>query len=135
MANRLRWQCPSCGQVYAVPSTQGLTVCPKCIPAGKQKARVSTIVRYSMLVTVLAWPAMSFGLAYMLYHITINNRSQYLPMGNSSSGVVDVRTGAFVSNTEVFMHTLVGTGVIALVVTLFCLAVEGMLLFAMKEDK
>jgi hypothetical protein len=30
MAKRYRWQCPQCGQTYAVPSTQGLTICPRC---------------------------------------------------------------------------------------------------------
>ena len=28
--HRVHWTCPGCGKTYAVPSTAGLTVCPKC---------------------------------------------------------------------------------------------------------
>jgi len=67
MTKRVHWTCPGCGKVYAVPSTAGLTVCPKC----QQKLADSTgsipivspsrnrimirVVAYSMLAVWLLW--------------------------------------------------------------------------------
>lgn len=31
MVQRYRWECPSCGRAYEVPSTAGLTICPRCV--------------------------------------------------------------------------------------------------------
>lgn len=33
MLTRVEWTCPGCQKKYAVPSTDGLTVCPKCAAA------------------------------------------------------------------------------------------------------
>ena len=30
--DRVRWTCPKCQSAYSVPSTEGLTLCPKCAP-------------------------------------------------------------------------------------------------------
>ena len=33
MPTRIEWSCPGCQKMYAVPSTDGLTICPKCAAA------------------------------------------------------------------------------------------------------
>lgn len=31
MSERVRWTCPNCNRTFSVPTTEGLTVCPKCV--------------------------------------------------------------------------------------------------------
>lgn len=40
MLERTEWMCPGCGRTYAVPWTEGLTVCPTCTEAMAESTSV-----------------------------------------------------------------------------------------------
>lgn len=87
---------------------------------GGKRSRTRKALRYAMLVTVLASPVLWFLILNWLYN-----------------GVVAAGRGFYSSNekAQLFGQALVLSTTISFVVLSFCLAVEGLLLFAMKDDK
>lgn len=87
---------------------------------GGKRARTRKALRYAMVFTVLAWPVMSVLMAIWLYQIGKDRHLVKFQYENM---------------TVYFLHTLFVTASLVFFLNLFCLIVEGLFLFAMKEDK
>lgn len=58
--SRVNWTCPGCGKAYSVPSTVGLTVCPKCAapavkPSVSDRTRIVVACAVSLLIAAMLW--------------------------------------------------------------------------------
>ena len=100
-SNRVNWTCPSCGKVYAVPTTIGLTVCPACNPTAISPPRAvsvtlprSALIGLLIVVAVLGFTA---GLA------TAAMRDSHVGAGLVHGVLVNV---ASVTSTLSFVHGL-----------------------------
>lgn len=85
MATRIHWTCPGCAAKYAVPSTTGLTVCPKCASRLADLGR-KTRFRQRLILGCVAVAFSTLGIAYIA---NVINRSE---SDNAKADVVpDVR--------------------------------------------
>ena len=81
-SNRVNWTCPSCGKVYAVPTTIGLTVCPAFNPTAISPPRaVSVTLPRSALIGLLIVVAVLGFTAGLASSPMLASRSGMAPAG------------------------------------------------------
>lgn len=99
---------------------------------GGKRAPTRKKLRYAMLVTVLAWPVLSVLMANFVYNYEISGH----PWKETGYGNLQNQlSGAIADKSTVFIPLLVSASMMLFIFISFCLVVEGLLLFAMKDDK
>ena len=93
-------------------------------------------VRYAMLFTVLAWPVLSVAMGLLMYNMQLGTRYGVVTGGDG----MELHDKLYPLRPWVHRHTVIielvlGFASMFFVVLSFCLVVEGLLLFAMKDDK